>query len=202
MGKLWRAGVVLAASAAAVPWLLAAAIDLLTRSRRVRPGQLPAVEVALVLGTEVYPRQRPSALLAARLDLALELWADGRVRRLLVSGDGQSPFYDEPGTMRHYLLERGVPAAAIWSDPSGLDTWDSCRRAREVFGLDRLVVVSQSFHLPRALLACRWLGVDAWGVGADAVPGDSLVRHWSARELAANLKLLLDLARDVGRRGR
>jgi len=156
--------------------------------------QLPAVPVALVLGAEVYADGRPSSFLRARLDLAVELYRRGLVEQVLVSGDGRSRFYDETGGMRAYLLLHGVPATALVLDPAGLDTYDSCLRARDVFGVRKLVVVSQSYHLPRALVICRALGLDAWGVGDDTVRSHPRVwAHGTRRELAANVKLVLDL---------
>ena len=174
---------------------LGLAVRLLTRGRIVPPDRLPPLPVALVLGAEVYADGRPSRFLRARLDVAADLYRRSRVGRILLSGDGQSPFYDETAGMRDYLLAVGVPAGHIVLDPSGFDTYDSCLRARDVFGLRRLVVVSQAYHLPRALAICRALGLDAWGVGDDSVRRN--VTAWRAsvgRELAANLKLVWDVA--------
>ncbi|MCA0308466.1 MAG: YdcF family protein [Actinobacteria bacterium] len=174
---------------------LGLAVRLLTRGRIVPPDRLPPLPVALVLGAEVYADGRPSRFLRARLDVAADLYRRSLVGRILLSGDGQSPFYDETAGMRDYLLAVGVPAGHIVLDPSGFDTYDSCLRARDVFGLRRLVVVSQAYHLPRALAICRALGLDAWGVGDDSVRRN--VTAWRAsvgRELAANLKLVWDVA--------
>ena len=110
---------------------------------------------ALVLGAEVYADGVPSTFLRARLDLALELYRGGLVERILLSGDGRSRFYDETGGMRAYLLEHGVEESVLVVDPAGLDTYDSCLRARDVYDIDRLVVVTQSYHPPRALAICR-----------------------------------------------
>ncbi len=174
---------------------LGLAVRLLTRGRMVTPDRLPPLPVALVLGAEVYSDGRPSRFLRARLDVAADLYRRGLVGRVLLSGDGLSPFYDETAGMRDYLLDAGVPAAHLVLDPAGFDTYDSCLRARDVFGLRRLVVVSQAYHLPRALAICRALGLDAWGVGDDSVRRN--VTAWRAsvgRELAANLKLVWDVA--------
>jgi len=173
---------------------LGAVVHLLTRDRIARPDQLPRLPVALVLGAEVYADGTPSAFLQSRLDLAAELYRDGRVAQLLVSGDGRSRFYDETGGMRRYLEGIGVEPDAILVDPAGLDTYASCLRAREEFGVRRLAVVSQRYHLPRALAICRALGLDAWGVGDETARTNS--GDWAygvRRELAANLKLVWDL---------
>ena len=173
---------------------LGAGVHLATRSRVVGLFGLPRLPVALVLGAEVYADGRPSRFLRARLDLAAEIYHRGSVERILVSGDSRSPFYDETGGMRDYLLGMGVPEGALLLDPAGLDTYDSCLRARDVFGVRRLVVVSQRYHLPRALMICRALGMDAWGVGAESARSSSRTwGHGVRRELAANLKLVWDV---------
>jgi vancomycin permeability regulator SanA len=169
-------------------------VRLLARGRIVPVDRLPRVGVALVLGAEVYADGEPSRFLRARLDLAVELYRRGLVGRILASGDGRSRFYDETAGMRDYLVGAGVPEEHLILDPAGFDTYDSCLRARDVFGLRRLVVVSQSYHLPRALVICRALGIDAWAVGDDTARSNP--RSWAngtRRELAANLKLVWDV---------
>lgn len=188
-----RTGTLVAIGAAGV-LALGAGIRFATRDRIVSIERLPRLPVALVLGAEVYADGVPSKFLRARLDLAVELYRRGLVERLLVSGDGRSPFYDETGGMVAYLREQGVPESALLVDPEGLDTHASCLRARDVFGVERLVVVSQSYHLPRALVICRALGLDAWGVGDDTVRSSPRTwAHGTRREFAANLKVVLDL---------
>lgn len=173
---------------------LGGAVHMLTRDRIVRADQLPPLPVALVLGAEVYADGTPSAFLQARLDLAAELYRGGRVERLLLSGDGRSRFYDETEGMRRYLEEAGVAPESLLVDPAGLDTYDSCLRARDEFGVRSLVVVSQRYHLPRALAICRAIGVDAWGVGDETTRTNSGTWAYGARrELAANLKLVWDV---------
>lgn len=174
---------------------LGLAVTLATRRRIVEPERLPELPVALVLGAEVYADGRPSRFLRARLDVAADLYRRGCVQRVLASGDGRSPFYDETGGMRDYLVVAGVPEERVLLDPAGFDTYDSCLRARDVFGLRRLVVVSQRYHLPRALAICRALGVDAWGVGDETARSSRRTwGHGVRRELAANLKLVWDVA--------
>jgi vancomycin permeability regulator SanA len=136
-------------------------------------AEAPEAPVALVLGKLVAPDGTPSPLLQARLELAYRLYSSGRVSSILVSGDGGSrPGYDEVGGMRRWLMEHGVPADAIMSDPAGFDTFDSCTRARRLFGVERALVVTQSYHLPRAVALCRHAGIDAAGVGDDSGDGD------------------------------
>lgn len=156
---------------------------------------VPATPVALVLGAGVGADGRPSLFLKARLDLAAELHRRGLVRVLLVSGDNPSPDHDEPTAMRDYLIATGIPAEQIVADYAGRDTYDSCRRAQQIFGLDRLLLVSQSYHLPRALAICRALGVDAFGVGDISVSRyEKVWRHGVLREFPANVKAVWDVA--------
>ncbi len=161
-------------------------------------GEVPATAVALVLGAEVSRDGRPSLFLKARLDLAAQLHQRGVVQTLLVSGDGADPTQDEPAAMREYLLAAGLPAGDIVTDDKGFDTYRSCKRAREVFGAQQLLVVSQRYHLPRALAICRALGIEAVGVGDDSASRYTRVwRRGVLREVAAGIKAVWDVTRDV-----
>ncbi|MFI0422625.1 vancomycin high temperature exclusion protein [Spongiactinospora sp. 9N601] len=161
----------------------------------LRPGWeqgVPAAPVALVLGAAVRYGE-PTPMLARRLDIAAALHRAGRVRALLLSGAGHGPGYDEPAVMRAYLLDRGVPGEAIVSDPAGYDTWDSCVRARKVFGADRVIVVSQVFHLPRAVTLCRMAGLEPFGVGDDSsVTWPAATYGYALREFPASVKAFFD----------
>lgn len=151
--------------------------------------------VALVLGAGLTTQGTPTRFLAARLDLAAELHRSGTVAVLLVSGDNRTQDYDEPTAMFDHLVAAGVPAEDIVRDYAGRDTYDSCARARRIFGVDRLVLVSQGYHLPRAVATCRALGVDATGTGdwsmEETYPG--LWRSYTLREVAASWKTVADL---------
>ena len=147
-----------------------------------------------MLGAQVYPDGTPSPFLAARLELARRLLVAGTVRVLLLSGDGEAPEYDEPAAMRAYLLAAGVPADRMVLDRYGLDTYDSAYRAQRVFGVERLVVVTQAYHLPRAVATCRALGLEADGVGDVSVR--RLSPAWvrgTLRDQLACVKTVLDL---------
>jgi vancomycin permeability regulator SanA len=157
---------------------------------------VPAAPVALVLGAQVRPDGTPSSLLAARLEVARQLFAAGRVRVVLVSGDNGSRDYDEPGAMRRWLVERGVPAARVVGDGAGFDTYDSCLRARRVFGVREVIVVTQSFHVRRAVALCREVGVSAVGVGDDSVSRYGRAWRWGVlREYPAGVKAAVDVLR-------
>ena len=139
---------------------------LLDQARAFDVETVPVRDVGMVLGAKA-DRDRPSAFLAARLDLAQRLYEQGRIKAILVSGDGMARSNHETDVMRDYLVERGVPAEKIVQDPAGFDTYDSCVRARQIFGVSKAIVVSQTFHLPRALFTCDRLGLDVVAVGAD-----------------------------------
>lgn len=125
-------------------------------------ARLPEVEAAVVLGTApIGPEGGPNVYFVRRLDAAAELWRAGKARTLIVSGSG-----DEPGEMKAGLVARGVPADAIRLDPEGPRTWESVLRARDAFGLKRVIFVSQRFHLSRTLFLARHAGLEAWGYEA------------------------------------
>jgi SanA protein len=128
---------------------------------------VPTKQAALVLGARVYSDERPSPILEDRLATALELYQAKKVQKLLVSGDHGRANYDEVRAMRNYFTEHGVPAADIFMDHAGFDTYDSVYRARDVFQAKSLIIVTQEFHLPRALYIAKRLGVDAAGIVAD-----------------------------------
>lgn len=133
----------------------------------VELADAPARPVAIVFGAGIRPGGRLSPMLADRMDTAIALYRAGKVRKLLVSGDNRFVDYDEPTAMYNYAVARGVPAADVVRDFAGRRTYDTCYRARVIFGVEQALLVTQRFHLPRALFTCRNLGVDALGVSAD-----------------------------------
>ncbi|MCM2388541.1 YdcF family protein [Streptomyces sp. CWNU-1] len=161
-------------------------------SRVTTVAQVPAQEVAVVFGAGLW-QGRPTAYLAHRLDAAAELYRTGKVKVVLVTGDNSRVEYDEPDAMRTYLTKRGVPDGRIVSDYAGFDTWDSCVRAKKIFGVDRAVLVTQGFHIRRALTLCRSAGVDSYGIGV-AEPRDATWYYGGAREMLAAGKAALDVA--------
>lgn len=150
---------------------------------------VPTRQVAIVFGAQALPSGQPSNALAYRLDGAIALYQAGKVRRLLLTGE-RSLGYDEPGAMRDYALARGVPDSAIVRDDAGLRTYDSCYRARTLFaiGPDEAILVTQEYHLPRALYTCAGLGLRAIGFVAQPFRGPRAVaaerREHPARWLA------------------
>ncbi|MFD5427436.1 vancomycin high temperature exclusion protein [Streptomyces sp. NPDC127084] len=182
-------GVMLGCVLALAPatWMHAAA------DSRVRTvADVPARDVAVVFGAGLW-KGRPTPYLAHRLDTAAELYRTGKVKVVLVTGDNSRVEYDEPDAMRAYLAERGVPDGRIVSDYAGFDTWDSCVRAKEIFGVHRAVLVTQGFHIERAVALCGAAGVESYGVGV-AEPLDATWYYGETRELFAAGKAALDAA--------
>lgn len=157
----------------------------------------PQRDVVMVLGARAHP-DRPSALLAARLDTTAELYHAGKVRAILVSGAGVADSNFETDVMTDYLVRRGVPEDVIVADPSGFDTYDSCIRARDVYGVTEMLVVTQEFHIQRAVSICQELGIDSVGIAetdtAELYP--LLMIRLRTREQLAYLKMMWDLWTD------
>ncbi|GHD92426.1 SanA/YdcF family protein [Streptomyces naganishii] len=166
-------------------WLYVAAGDRLRTA-----ADAPRTEVAVVFGAGLWDGE-PSPYLAHRLDAAARLYHDGRVKVLLVTGDNSRADYDEPDAMRAYLTRHGVPAARIVTDYAGFDTWDSCVRAKKIFGVDRAVLVSQGFHIRRAVALCEAAGIDSYGVGVEEAHNATWY-YGGVREVLAAGKAALD----------
>ncbi|MGW1158184.1 SanA/YdcF family protein [Streptomyces sp. NPDC002519] len=164
----------------------------LTTGDRLRTtADVPRTQVAVVFGAGLWDGE-PSPYLAHRLDAAARLYRAGRVEVVLVTGDNSRADYDEPDAMRTYLTRHGVPDERIVSDYAGFDTWDSCVRARKIFGVDRAVLISQGFHIRRAVALCQAAGITSYGVGVD----DRHDRTWyygGTREVFAAGKAALDV---------
>jgi len=155
-------------------------------------ARVPHAQAALVLGAQVNLNGTPSLMLADRIAAAEELYRAGRVDKLLLSGDHGRASYDEVGTMRRVLLARGIPAEDIFTDHAGFDTWDSAQRARRVFDVDSAVVVTQRFHMARALYVARRAGLEVTGYAADRRDYGRVMARLRAREAAARVKTLGD----------
>ncbi|MEI2693204.1 MAG: ElyC/SanA/YdcF family protein [Anaerolineae bacterium] len=153
---------------------------------------LPHREVALVLGTSKYSRGRLNSFYTGRIQAAAELYHAGKVDGILVSGDNGAASYNEPAEMRADLIALGVPAEHITADYAGFRTLDSIYRAGDVFGLDSYIVVSQPFHIERALYLADQRGHDAIGYGARGPQGVHFRRN-RAREVLARAKAVLDV---------
>lgn len=134
-------------------------------------------------------------MLADRVQAAIDLYKAGRVSKLLMTGDNSTKYYNEVKAMQEYATAQGVPANDITLDYAGFSTYESCYRAKEVFGITQAVLVTQNFHLPRAVYTCRQLGVNAIGFGTPdwgKFPQHSMIRY-SFREFFAVLNALWEV---------
>lgn len=150
------------------------------------PNQVPPARTAIVFGAGLWRDGSPTPVLMDRVAQAAELFFAGKVEKLLMSGDNSHLDYNEPHAMRDYALSLGIPEQAIVLDYAGRRTYDTCYRANHIFGLDEAILVTQSFHLRRALFTCNNLGIQANGVASDlrSYPRSSTI-YWNMREVAA-----------------
>ena len=149
---------------------------------------IKSAPVAVVFGAGLWRDGSPTPVLRDRVETAVELYNSGKVLRILMSGDNIFENYNEPAAMRDYALSLGIPEDVVILDPSGHRTYDTCYRAKHIFGLERVILVTQGFHLPRALYTCNVLGLNATGVAADmrTYRTRSLL-FWQVRESFATL---------------
>ncbi|MGE0130633.1 MAG: vancomycin high temperature exclusion protein [Blastocatellales bacterium] len=152
----------------------------------------PSPRVAIVFGASVYGNGDLSPILADRVETAIELYRARKVDRILVSGDARHPSYNEPKAMYEYLVNHAVASKDVIVDTSGRSTYETCLRAKEVFGLKRAVLVSQGFHLSRALYIANQLGLDAVGMAGN-MKTQQKIDYQAVREWAAEVKAYLNL---------
>lgn len=187
------AAVVLVPSLIATPW----AIVRISTASSVHPeaASFSHADAAVVLGARVYADGRPSRFLRERVEAGVQLYLDGTVDRLIMSGDGDdSSGFGEPSVMRRVAEDLGVPSDAIEEDPLGVDTYSSCVNARDTFGASSVIMVSQEFHVPRAVWVCDRIGLKAQGAyPPQRLTKSTLVGH--AREVAADAKAMVDVLR-------
>lgn len=163
-------------------------------ARTYTETEVPTRRVAIVFGAGLTRSGGATAVLRDRIQTAADLYFAGKVEKLLMSGDNSSMDYNEPAAMREYALTLGVPDQDIVLDFAGRRTYDTCYRAREIFAVEQAILVTQPFHLPRALYLCNMLGVDGVGVAATNVTyrRSSLV-FWNVRELVATVTAFVDV---------
>jgi len=179
----------------AVPWILQAWVHWRVQARIHSSTQtVPQSGVAIVLGAGLWRNGEPSPVLYDRVATAVELYKAGVVNKLLMSGDNRFEWHNEPEAMRRAAVQLGVPNEDIVLDYAGRRTYDTCYRAREIFQVERAAIVTQRFHLNRALYLCDALGVEAVGIVADRREYRSPFRQWWAlREVAALVVAWLDV---------
>ncbi len=170
--------------------ILNACVKRSAKGRILTPEQaasLEQVDCILILGCGVYENGQPSAMLRDRLIQGISLYKSGVAPKLLMSGDHGQTDYDEVNVMKQYAIDAGVPSEDIFMDHAGFSTYESVYRAREIFGVDNLVIVTQEYHLYRAIYTARQFGMEVHGVSADLdTYAGQFVRD--AREILARCK--------------
>ena len=183
---LWRFTLIFCPLVLFVLFFTKLVIQLYAAPRIFTVATVPAKHVAIVFGAGLRYDGTPTAILRDRVETAVQLYKQGKVDKLLMSGDNRFVDYNEPEAMRQYALELGIPDKDIVSDYAGRRTYDTCYRARAIFQVRSAILVTQSFHLPRALFLCGQLGVESVGVEANNIPYRKLSLFvWNTRELFA-----------------
>lgn len=160
----------------------------LANERIYKTDEVSAERVAIVFGAGLWRDGTPTPVLRDRVAQAAELYFVGKVEKILMSGDNSYLDYNEPQAMREYAISLGVPDQDIVLDYAGRRTYDSCFRARDIFRVNRAILVTQSFHLPRALYICNRLGIEASGVPSDRREYSTRsLAFWNLREIPATL---------------
>jgi SanA protein len=158
-----------------------------------KESESPVDRVAIIFGAGLRRDGTPTAMLRDRILTGADLYFSGKVEKLLMSGDNRFENYNEPESMRQFALSVGVPDEAIVLDYAGRRTYDTCYRARVIFGIKSALLVTQKFHLPRALFLCNTLGLEAVGVEASNCYWNGSPFVWDIREQFATIAAFLDL---------
>jgi SanA protein len=154
----------------------------------------PTERLAIVFGAGLRRDGTPTPILRDRVQTAADLYFSGKVEKILMSGDNRFEYYNEPGAMRQYALSLGVPDAAITLDYAGRRTYDTCFRAKAIFGAREALLVTQKFHLPRALFLCNALGLKSYGIEANNNRYRKLsLLIWNLREQIATVGAFIDV---------
>lgn len=156
--------------------------------------EVSETKVAIVFGAGLLRDGSAGPVLSDRVQTAVNLYQQGLVKKLLMSGDNSFVEYNEPEAMRQYALERGIPDEDIILDYAGRRTYDTCYRAKHIFQVDEAILVTQEFHMPRALVLCNWFGVESVGVEANNRYFLKRFRaYWHFRELFATFQAMWDV---------
>lgn len=191
---LWRLVRILAFIVFVVLFLPKLVVVVYTSIYTFTAGNVPADRVAIVFGAGLRYDGTPTAILQDRVQTAVQLYEKGKVSKILMSGDNSFVDYNEPEAMRQYALSLGVPDEDIVLDYAGRRTYDTCYRASAIFQVQSAILVTQSFHLPRALFLCNSFGVKSNGVAANNIYFRKISRLiWNARELFATTQAVWDV---------
>lgn len=184
----------------ASPFLLRAYTALRFRGDTYTIEKVPSRPIAIVFGARVLRNGRLSTMLRDRVSTAADLYHAGKIDQILMTGDNREEDYNEPEAMRQHAIQLGVPDEVIILDPLGIRTYDSCYRAYHLFDIEEAILVTQNFHLDRALLLCDAMGMDVVGVWADyhrptGQYGGRSARWSKWREIGATTLAFIDLIR-------
>lgn len=193
----WRLSFgILGLSLGLLPVLLNFYVMAITANLRfTKISAVPVEEVAIIFGAGVWEDGTPTPMLAQRVQAGVDLYHQGKVKKLLMTGDNSREDYNEVLAMQLYAEAQGVPVKDIQLDYAGFSTYESCYRASAVFGIKRAILITQRYHLPRAVYTCRQLGVEAVGFGTPdwgVFRNDSMLRY-STREFLAVINALLEV---------
>jgi vancomycin permeability regulator SanA len=178
------------------PFILTLYIKTVTNNRRYfQAEKVPSEPVAIVFGAGVWADGTPTPMLADRVEGAVELYRLGRVNKILMTGDNATREYNEVVAMQQYAERLGVPSQDIKLDYAGFSTYESCYRAKVIFGVERAVLITQKYHLPRAVYTCNQLGIQAVGLGTPdwGKFRDDSMRFYTQREVLAVIKAIVEL---------
>ncbi len=157
-------------------------------------NKIPKKRAALLLGTAKYVKKgKQNYFYTYRIEAAIKLWEAKKIDAIVVSGDNGTRYYDETTTMFKDLVKKGIPAKYIAKDHAGFRTFDSVVRAKEIFDLDDYIIISQDFHLKRALYIADEKGHKAIGFAARDIKGTTAAKRMEAREFLAGIKAFLDI---------
>jgi SanA protein len=165
--------------------------ELSLRGKLFSVSAVPADRIAIVFGAGLERDGSPSPVLRDRVTTAVQLFQAGKVEKILMSGDNRFVYYNEPASMKEFAISLGVPESVIVLDYAGRRTYDTCFRARNIFGLSQAIVVTQRYHIPRAVFTCQGLGIKVNAVSADLrYYHTNSQRYWKLREIPATMVAL------------
>lgn len=162
------------------------------KSRIYSLSDAPTEEVAIVFGAQVKDNGVLSDALKLRVDTSIDLYKNNKIKKLLFTGDNSRKEYDEVTNMQKYAIDNGVPESAITLDYAGFRTYDSCYRAKEIFGVNKAILVTQEYHLYRTIFTCNAIGIESVGVVAPDYMGPALAKG-KIREIPAVIQSVFDV---------
>ena len=191
---LWRLALYLGIFGLLVLLLPRGITTVYSLNRIYQDENAPSEKLAIVFGAGLRRDGTPTAILRDRVETAAKLYFSGKVEKILMSGDNRFEYYNEPESMRQYALSLGVPDAAIALDYAGRRTYDTCYRAKAIFGASEALLVTQKFHLPRALFLCNSLGLKSYGIEANNNRYRKIsLLIWNIREQIATVGAFVDV---------